>query len=394
MAIALNVSNNETPNLNNHLLNHWSQFMLENIWLFNQAAGLGAPMQTANDKAGKVYLQSEREYIARNLESALGRISADLNYWCLPAYFTEKLPIGTGYPVQAQEFQARWCKMIELGKRAQTPIQAGVAVVYSDPNSVGVNDTATITVVTNVANAEIALYFQVADGSPTAGDYRYEIEPLTVTNNGAGTVTITAHRALFVSPKQWAREYKSTDPNFNDPNIVDTANASTGFVTAVDVYRVYTDTSANIELLSSDGSTVLQTYTGEILDDKLSSFRLGGFCSSFNNCCGYPKWIRVNYKAGSPLVNNNIDSELYEAIVGFACGNMMSRLTKQSVWSLDLFNKYHNLMVETIGSQLVPAATKMQSSSNYGARYGQALAWNVVNDRRILRGRKLTYNMR
>lgn len=393
MAISLTVSDNETPNLNNHLLNQWPQIMLENIWTFNQCAGLGAPLQTANDKAGKVYLQTEREYIARALEAALLRVSGDMNYWLLPQYFSERIPIGSGWPIQGQYFQARWCKMIELGKRAQTLIQAGVAVAYSDPNSVGVNDTATITVNTTVANSEIKLYFQVADGAPSAGDYRYEIEPISVTDNGAGQVTIKAHRALFVSPKQWAREYVAGDPNFNSPNIVDTANASTGFVTAVDVYRVYTDTSDNIELLSSDGSTVLQTYTGEILDYELSTFRLGGFCSSFNDCCGYPKFIKVNYKAGSPLVNNNIDSELFEAVVGFACGNMMSKFTAQSVWSLDLYNKYHGLMVETIGAQLVPTATKMMSSSNYGPRYGQALAWGVVNDRRIVRGHKLTYNM-
>lgn len=391
MAIALQVSSNVTPNQNKHLINLWPQAMLENIWTFNQCAGLGAPLQTANDKAGKVYLQTEREYIARNLEAAADRMAGDLNYSLMPLYFTERIPIGSAWPVQGQYFQARWCKMIELGSRAQTLIQAGVAVTYTDPNSVGVNDTATVTVVTGIANAEIKLFFRTADGAPSAGDYRYEIEPTFITNS-AGTVTITAHRALFVSPRQWAREYVANDPNFNSPNIVDTGTAA-GFVTAVDVYRVYTDTSDNVELLSSDGSTVLQTYTAEILDYELSTFRIGDFCSSFNDCCGYPKFIQVNYKAGSPLVNNNIDSELFEAAVGFACGNMMSKLTAQSMWSLDLYNKYHGLMVETMNNQLVPTATKMMSSSQYGARYGQALAWSVVNDRRIMRGHKLTMNL-
>lgn len=395
MAIALNVSNSLdslSAGQSTHLLNHWPQLMLEDIWHFNQAAGAGAPLQTANDKAGGVYLQKEREYIARNLETAFTTMSGDLNYTPCPLYFSELIPLGSGSPLQFQYFQARWAKMIELGKRAQTLIQAGVAVVYSDPNSVGVNDTATITLNTTVANAEIALYFQVADGCPTAGDYRYEIEPLQVTS-AAGVVTIVAHRALFVSPKQWAREYVANDPNFNSPNIVDTANASTGFVTAVDIYRVYTDTSANIELIGSDGSTVLQTFTGEIQDAGLSTFRMGDLCGSF--CWDQsPKSIRVNYKAGSPLINGNVDGELYEAVVAFACGNMMSRLTHMANWSLDLWNKYHDPMVQSIGGNLIPVATKMQSSSQYGARYGQAFAWGVVIDRRVFKAHKLTYNMR
>ena len=393
MAIALNLSNDITVKQNNHLLNQWPALMLENEWHFNQAAGIGAPMQTALDKAGGVYLQKEREYIARNLETAFMNMSNDLNYTLCPAYFTDLIPLGSGYPTVLEYLQCRWCKLIELGKRAQTLIQAGVAVTYSDPNNVGVNDTATITINTTVANDEIRLYFQVSDGCPTAGDYRYEVEPIHVTDNGAGTVTVTAHRALFVSPKQWAREYIAQDPNLNKPNVVDTDNASTGFVTAVDVYRVYTDTTDNIELIGWDGSTVLQTFTGEIMDDVLSTIRLGNIC---NLTCWQqaPKMVRVNYKAGNPLINNNIDSELYEACVGLACGNMMSQPTYMANWSLDLYRKYHEPMVQTIGGNIIPVATNMQSKSMYGARYGQVLASDVVFDKRVMKSHKLTYNLR
>lgn len=392
MAIALQVSNNETPGLNNHLLNRWADFMMESPWQFNQCAGIGAPIQTGNDKAGIIYLQKEREYIARSLETALTRISQDLNYWATPQWFQETIPIGAGIPVQGQFFQARYCKTIALGTRAQTLIQAGVAVVYSDPNSVGVNDTATITVVTGVANAEIKLYFQVADGAPTAGDKRYEIEPLIITDS-AGTVTIKGHRSLFVKPTEWAREYVANDPNFNSPNIVDTANASTGFVTAVDVYRVYNDTTAAIQLLAADG-TVLQSYTGEIIDAELSAFRIGSICSAWNSACsGAPQRTVANYYAGSPLVNGNMDADLYEAVVGLACGNMMSQLGKMSYWTLDLWQKYHAPMVETSSGGIIPVASKQQSESMYGARYGQVYASGVVKDRRIFKGHKLTYNM-
>ena len=386
MAIALTPSSNFTPGQNHHYLNAWPHVMMEDIWHFNQCAGAGAPVQTANDKGGVVYLQKEREYIARELERAAGRMAQDLNYWINPAYFSEdSIPIGKGRPIAAQIHQTRYAKLIELGKRATTLIQAGVAVTYSDPNNVGVNDTATITVNTLIANSEIKLYFQVTDGAPTAGDYRYEIEPTVVTDNGAGVVTIKAHRALFVKPTQWAREYVANDPNFNSPNIVDTGTAA-GFVTAVDVYRVYTDTTDNIELLAADG-TLLQTYTGEVVDTELGAFRLGDLCS---NVCWTkkPQRIKVNYRAGSPLVNGEIDSELYEACVAYAAGNMMAKLTKMSYWTLDIWTNYHAPMVEKVGGATIPVATKKQSNSLYGARVGQVMASDIVLDRRVEKGHK------
>ncbi len=358
---------------------------MESIWTFNQCAGVGAPVQTANDKGGIVYLQKEREYIARMLERAAGRMAQDLNYWINPAYFSEELPLGKGVPVAAQIHQTRYAKVEELGQKGTALISAGAAVVYSDPNSVGVADTATITINTTIANSEIRLFFRTADGAPAACDARCEIEPINVTDNGAGTVTITAHRALFVKPSQWAREYIASDANFNSPNVIDTATA-TGFVTAVDVYRVYTDTSANIELLSADG-TLLQTYTGEIINAELGAFRMGDLCG--DSCYEKkPNRLVVKYRAGSPLVNGNIDSELYEACAAYAAANMESRLGKMSYWSLDLWERYHTPMVEKIGVAMVPIATKSQSNSGYGARTGQVLAWEVVMDRRVEKGHK------
>lgn len=385
MAIATRVSNNVLKLQNSHLLNGWPEMMLDNIWLFNQAAGKGAPEQTANDKGAKVYLQSEREYIARELEKASIRMSSDLNYWLFPAYFSETIPLGSGRPIYAQILQARWLKMIELGTRAQTLIEAGVAVTYSDPNNIGVNDTATITVNTSVADEEIRLYFRVADGTPSAGDYRYEVEPITVSNNGAGVVTITGHRSLFVKPSEWARQYLANDPNFNSPNVIDTSTA-TGFVTAVDVYRVYTDVTTNVELRSANGS-LIRSYTGEIINTELSAFRLGYECSA-TWCDEYPTHVVVNYKAGSPTYNNNIDSELYESCVAYACSQMPNRLGKMSYWALDNYEKWAAPMIHTSGNVTVPIATKLEANSKYGALRGAVQAWSTVMDRRIEKGGK------
>jgi hypothetical protein len=385
MANALTVSDNLTPGQNHHFLNQWYIPMIENIWHFNQCAGIGAPVLTANDKGGAVYIQSEREMIARALESAAMRMAIDLNYWPCPAYFQEEFTLGKGWPSAAQVFRGRWLQTVELGSRAQSVIQAGAAVAYSDPTGSGVNDTATIIVNTTVANDEIRLYYQAADSLAPAGDVRYEIEPISVTDNGAGQVTIVAHRALFVKPSEWKLSYLAIDPNLNNFNIIDTATAA-GFVTAVDVYRVYTDTTSNIQLLSADG-TLLQTFTGEIQNAYLSAFRMGNLCGSF--CFDkYPSRIVVNYKAGSPLVDGFVDAELLEAMIAYAAGNMLPKLSKMSGWTQEVWTRYHAPMVESEGGSIIPVATTLQANSGYGARTGQVKAWDTVMSRRIMRANK------
>jgi hypothetical protein len=382
MAIALQTSNNILLSQNSHLLNFWPDTMLESIWLFNQCAGKGAPIQTASDK-GKVYLQKEREYIARELEKAYIKMSNDLNYFLTPAYYSEVIPVGLGRPVANQILQGRYCKMSMLGSRATALISANAPVVYSDPNNSGVQDTATVTVVTGVANAEVKLFFRVTDGAQGAGDYRYEIYPTQVTDS-AGTVTIKAHRALFVKPSEWAREYKINDPNFNSPNIVDTSDVN-AFVSAVDVYRVYTDQTSAIQLLDSN-LTVLQTYSGYLLNPELSAFRLGYLCS--NVCGGYPTFIRVSYLSGSPLINGYPDSELYESCVALACSNMETDMGEMSYWNLNQYLRWHGALMESSRASQIPVATQRQSNGLYGARAGQILASDTVMSRRVEKGHK------
>lgn len=382
MAIVKTISDNQTPGQNHHFINQWPLVALENVWHFNQCAGIGAPVQTGNKNGGICYLQTEREMIARALESAALRMSQDLNYWVCPAYFSQEIPIGHGVPLQAQTFRLRWLKLIELGSRATTLIQSNVAVTYSDPTGSGVNDTATVNVTTAIASGEVKLFFRTADGAPNAGDYRYEIEPLEVSASG-GVVTLVGHRALFVKPSEWQQEYKAIDPNFVEPNVVDTA-AAAGFVTAVDVYRVYTDTSANINLYAANG-TLLQTFTGEIQNNEQSVVRMGDLCASF--CWDFrPSRVVIHYKAGSPLVSNLVDSELLDAMFGYACGNQLTKLTKMSAWTQETWERYHAPMVESIAGNVIPIATQLQSGSAYGARTGQVKAWEVVRDRLMMRG--------
>lgn len=389
MAILKEISNQFTPGQNHHLLNAWQRLMLEDIWHFNQIIGKGAPLETSYDKGGTVYLQKERELIGRHLEQCLMKVAHEVNYWPSPAWFTDTQFIGRGVPLRNQTFRTNWVKIIEFGQRASSLIQANVAVTYSDPTSIGIDTLATITVLNvNEAVNEVQFFFRTADGALGAGDPRYEIDPLTITKSGT-TITATGHRALFALPTLWDTPYTTTDPNLNRPNAGDTQNAA-NFVTQVDCYRVYNDTGANIQVLAGDG-TVLETFTGEILDADVGIYRLGGLCCNAS-CWTKPAYtIRTNYHAGLPLVNGFMDSEFIEGIIHFANARMIDKLSGMSSWTLNQWQTDTYPMVANVGNnQSISVLSPSDAQNPFGLRTGEVRAWQMASDRRFMKAGKLT----
>lgn len=388
MAIALRNSSSETPGQNNCVLSTWCDIMLMNEnssrWHFGQVSGKGAPFFTSNNKEGTVYLQTEREIIARAMETALIKIAHDLNYWPRPAYFTETLPIGRGTPVRFQEFRTRYLKLIDLGVRATSVITAGVTVSYTDPNGTGVLDTASVTVTTTVADDEIELYFRTADGAKSAGNQRYRIEPLTIVDNGNGTKTLSGFRGLFVKPSIWAVEYDLQDSNSRTPNAADTADVN-DFVTKVDVYRVYTDTSTALQVMAHDG-TVLESFTGEIDDAEWGIVRAGGDWCNASCWCRAPYKIKINYKAGAELVDGIMDSDFARAIVALANCEMDSQLSDMHYWALTMWKRHTAPMMEG----QIALLSQGEARNPYGLRTGQVIAWRTVAQRMSVKGGKLT----
>lgn len=390
MAIALRNSNSETPNQNNCVLSTWADIMLitanASLWHFNQVSGAGAPFNTSNDKEGGVYLQTERELIARAMEQALVTVGHELNYWPRPAWFTETQPIGRGAPVRLQDFRTRYQKLIALGTRATSLIDDNVIVTYSDQYGTGIQDLASVTVTTTVADDEIQLYFKTADGAPTACHQRYRIEPVTVVDNGNGTKTIRGFRGLFVKPSIWAVEYDLTDPNSKTPNAADTAD-NNDFVTAVDVYRVYTDDSTALQVIAHDG-TVLESFAGEIDDYEWGIVRAGGnWCSS--SCWSRsPFKVKINYYAGAELVNGIMDNDLASAVVALANCNMDMKLTHMHYWAISMWQAQTNPLAQ--GNTPLLSATEARNP--FGLRAGQVQAWKTVSRRMNVKGGKLTQN--
>lgn len=371
------------------LLNAWQRVMLEEIWTFNQCQGNGAPL----NQGCQPYIQPEREPMARALVQSCARIAQQLSFWPRPKWFEQTVELGTGVPFWNQVHQTDWLKLIEFGQRAATLVQADAAVVYSDPYNQGVNDTATITVNTTVTDpAELQVFFRVADGAPGAADVRYQIEPLSVSISG-GVAAISGHRALFVQPTIWAQPYELTDPNRREINAADTMKPA-DFVTAVDVYRVYNDTTTQVQVMDSENN-VLNTTAGVSVMSELGAFKLPYQCGNWPTMCnGLPTKIKVYYRAGHPLIFGDMDALLQEAVVRYANVLMPTKFISLCDRRADRWEQDRApAVVQFAGGFVSTRDTSAQNPLGSTAQ-GAVWAWDTIQAFGIKRGGKLTKKWR
>lgn len=297
------------------LLNRWPLVMQEDVWRFNQILGAGVRMPSSN--VAQAYVQFERDYIADSLQTAITQTADALGFPPVPMWIEDEyVPIDPDYYYSAQNFTTRFGRVIEFGKRATTLISANVNIAFSDANGDQIDDTATITITTDVSVDEIGVFFRVADGADAAASEWWEIDGLTKTASG-GTVTITGHKALFVHPLNvWAISYGSDDWNVKYTG--DTQDPAS-FVSAVDVYRVYADVTSAVQVISSarDTDAPVTNISASLLDADYGMFSVYvGAAQSYPDI--YPRAMRVSYRAGMPRVNGRIEPRLETALIRYA----------------------------------------------------------------------------
>jgi hypothetical protein len=193
------------------------------------------------------------EELAQAIAWAEQDISQVLGYPASPIWQTQELatwPVpydhalgsssGYGTDWRRTAISARYGKIISPGRRATTLIEAAATVTYSDADGDGWNETATITATTTETVAcEIKLFF-----AGTLGDERWEVRPLRSVTISAGTVTIVCDAWLLFDPN--LQGIYPTSLGFQGID----AEAVASYVTTIDVYRVYNDTSqASAEFL-------------------------------------------------------------------------------------------------------------------------------------------------
>lgn len=225
-------------------------------WHFWQLADTAiAPVTSACNTLVRQYAwqdvnQPGRSEIGEAIETAEGKLRDYLGYYPAPKYLTETIPWTKFYNknlVRRMDFDptGRWISgrlsngyIQDVGLETFT-LLGTPAVVYSDQDGDGLNDTATVTIATTVTDAtKLGIFFRATDrldGAAVSVDW--QIRPAKITISG-GTATIVARSWLFVRPVLYG--------GFAN-DVIDPTNAA-NFATAVDVYKHQADpTGTTIE---------------------------------------------------------------------------------------------------------------------------------------------------
>lgn len=242
-------------------LSRWAKIMGINPVHFwgGTAENLATPIVPIKSSCGTIWFQYEwqdddkvsRYEIAQAIESAEFEIAQALGWFPAPmwvygeehqyprVYRREYFGTGGNPRGLAKSVNTRFGKIIEIGRRATTLIDTatklGGELVYSDEDTDGFYETATITVATALTDVkEIKIFHTGYNGHPG-----WEIRtPRSITIAG-GNVTIVVDAWLLIDPTLY--EFYPTD---QDSTAIDLSTIN-NYVESVEVRRVYTDTTEN-----------------------------------------------------------------------------------------------------------------------------------------------------
>lgn len=238
-------------------LDRWAKIMNLNPVHFSGAAGSTVWSDTGGackDVWPQHSWQSpdiiSREELARSIKVAEDSIMRALGYSPAPRWFAEE---EHRYPIyhnlgwrhaapQPGNMRVNYRHVIAGGRRAVTLLDDAVTITYSDNDSDGFYETASISIsgVTVTDVREIKLFFAGHEGRA-----EWEIRPLRTRSLSAGIYTATFDSWLAINPNLWEKFPTSIELTAID--VTTTSN----FVTTLDVYRVYNSVEEAPSLFSN-----------------------------------------------------------------------------------------------------------------------------------------------
>jgi hypothetical protein len=243
-----------------------------------------------------IWIQSERDMVDRYLQEAQDEIEQVINYPLCRRWFTENVRYTC--PIQA-----RWGEVVAGGVAALSNIAVGSVINYAtEPAVVG-------PIATTVTDPdEIRVYYPSASSTECI-----EITPSRIVLSG-GSLTLYIPRCRMVDPSVMNNDRAGLDYN-------DLSN----FLAAVDVLRLYNDTSENAEIVYPHGCSGSCSLCGEytqdgciyvrdprlgILDVQPATYSGGAWSTGGPSCCNRsPERTRLYYYAGKhPLTRQEEDA--------------------------------------------------------------------------------------
>lgn len=310
-----------------------------------------------------------REDIALAIKAAEENIISWTGFDIVPTWNADERHLVRG---QSQLLHTGKRKLLTGGQRAQTLVQAGVAVVYSDADGDGYKEKATISVATTVTDTnELQIYYP-----GNSGNSEWRVYTISV-SIAAGTATIVTRRERLVKPELMERIDATGIDGSDDAN----------FLTTVDVYRVYNDPSKQVDFLINSccatGCTQcnysLQSGCIAIMNDAFIKISPGDWDGTQFNaapCMGYWDRIRLWYKAGF----NSVQLEQAVAYLALtyldrplcSCSNIE---TATKFWAFDLASR-----TSVRGGAISYNLSRGLLDCPFGTTRGGLFAWRAIKD--------------
>lgn len=234
-------------------LDEWARLMGYNLWHFNNinvgydATGTDGyacsgfwvqyPYQdekTTRDELAEAIRQAE-EVLANHVSYNLVPDWEEREILNPPRYYNPSYQSNVTIRGAPKSVQLSRRHVLAGGVRAKSAIQTNALISRVDLDGDQFDETATLTVTTDVNVNEIRLYYPNEDASDS-----WEIRPIQVTAQGDGTVVISFPIWLIVKRQHIEGIESPALDGLNDDSI---------FLTSVDVYRVYNDTSQQVKVI-------------------------------------------------------------------------------------------------------------------------------------------------
>lgn len=380
----------------------------------------------AEDAAGRADIQEA-------IEAAETLLRDNLNFAVAPRY-TE---ITRQWPTYYDARQTRYGITNANGHRLSVNLNDGYmqaigvelltslgdkAVIYSDEDSDGLDDTFTITFVTALTDpTQIAVYFNASDrlDNEAAGD-RWRVLPVKV-SIASGTCTIVGRSWLLVKPILYEK-IKNADQGAIDPT--DSAN----FVTTLSAYQRTTD--PNGELVTNSQAVLLWdtdpchgwwcmcgdctgvTYDpadssgdpaavgkavaragmqnprmGEVIPASAVRNATSGIWYDQWACTRNPDRVLVRSYAGYPLDANGEVSRKFQTIVTrLAAAELGRPICGCAEANRELYRWQFDLARAAGANDEQYSIGSADLDNPFGTRRGQAWAWKQVRNLRLQRG--------
>lgn len=410
-------------------LENWRRIIGYNPFHFWGMSNATVPVTSACNAVVKQYAWQSDNAAGRNeiieaIETAEKRLRDYLGFPIAPEYHSETVTWPRYYRANAHRtgdidpsgrrisLRLPDNKIRAVGVETLTYI-GNAAVVLSDQDGDGLNDTFTATIATTLTDVdEIAAYFAAADrlDNESAGE-KWRIRPVTATISG-GFATVRGRAWLLVDPV--LVEGVSTAN-------LDPTDAAT-LVTTIDIYRRWTNTNGST-IATSQGVLIWETlpchgwwcccsgccssatYTptdsstdpaaiaqavarvglrdaenGRVTPGEAVRNATSGIWSELSwETCREPDRAVVRYLAGVPLQNQDVDKRYQVIVARMACAELSTRICACDTANREIYRWQYD-HARTAGANDEQYAVSPEDLNNpFGTRAGQVYAWKEVS---------------